>query len=54
VNEIIKEILKKPKENGVPPDVLKVIKTAKIINVDKIKHDYAQFLFEYLKKRNIP
>jgi tRNA nucleotidyltransferase (CCA-adding enzyme) len=54
VNEIIKEILKKPKENGVPPDVLKVIKTAKIINADKIKRNYTQFLFEYLKKRNVP
>lgn len=54
VNEVIKDILKKPRENGVPPDILKVIKTAKLISSDKIKKDYSQFLFEYLKKRNIP
>ncbi|MCS7109797.1 MAG: CCA tRNA nucleotidyltransferase [Candidatus Micrarchaeota archaeon] len=54
VRQIIEYIIKRPEENGVPPDIRKVIKSAKIISIDKIKKDYTQFLFEYLKKRNVP
>lgn len=52
--QLLEHILANPDENGVPPDIRKVIKSAKIINILKIKKNYAQFLFEYLKKRNIP
>ena len=52
--QIIEEIIKKPKNNGVPPDILRVIKTSKILNIKDVKKKYTRFLFEYLKTRNVP
>ncbi|MEM4133739.1 MAG: CCA tRNA nucleotidyltransferase [Candidatus Micrarchaeia archaeon] len=54
VKQLLEYMLSNPEENGVPPDLRKVIKSAKIIDISKIKKNYTQFLFEYLKKRNIP
>ena len=52
--QIIEEIIKKPRNNGVPPDILKVIKTSKILNIRDVEKKYTRFLFEYLKTRNVP
>lgn len=49
----LREVLRKPKEHGVPPDILKNIKTARIIDVNGIMKKYPEFLFAYLQKRNI-
>ncbi len=52
--QIIEEMISKPKNNGVPPDICKVIKTSKILNIKTVKKKYIRFLFEYLKIRNVP
>lgn len=51
---LIRDILKRPNEYGVPPNIKKVIKTSKLIGISDIKRRYPEFLFSYLKKRNVP
>jgi len=51
---VIKDVLARPRIYGVPPDVKKVIKTSRLLSIDRIKKAYPQFLFAYLKKRNVP
>jgi tRNA nucleotidyltransferase (CCA-adding enzyme) len=53
-DKVIKDILAKPAAYGVPPDVKKVIKTSKMLTVSEIAKKYPEFLFAYLKKRNVP
>lgn len=51
---VVKDVLAKPKVYGVPPDIKKVIKTSKMLKVSDIVKRYPEFLFTYLKKRNVP
>jgi len=53
-DKVVKDILAKPAAYGVPPDVKKVIKTSKMLTVSEIAKKYPEFLFAYLKKRNVP
>ena len=51
--EFLKDVVKKPAPYGVPPDILKNMKSAKLLDIKIIKKKYPEFLFAYLKKRNI-
>jgi tRNA nucleotidyltransferase (CCA-adding enzyme) len=51
--EFLKDVVKKPAPYGVPPDILKNMKSAKLLDIKIIKKKYPEVLFAYLKKRNI-
>ncbi|VVB73736.1 CCA-adding enzyme [uncultured archaeon] len=53
-DKVVKDVLARPAAYGVPPDVKKVIKTSKMLTVSDIAKRYPEFLFAYLKKRNVP
>ena len=55
VEDLLKEIIRKAEIYGVPPDIKKAVKTKsfKMLNVDSITKRYPQFLFSYLKTRNM-
>lgn len=54
VKQLLEHIISHPDENGIPPDIRKMVKSMKIISVSDIKSRYTPFIFEYLKKRNVP
>jgi len=49
----LQDVVKKPAPYGVPPDILKNMKSAKLLDIKIVKKKYPEFLFAYLKKRNI-
>jgi tRNA nucleotidyltransferase (CCA-adding enzyme) len=51
--EFLKDVISNPRIYGVPPDVLKNMKSAKLLDIKTIKKKYPEFLFNYLKIRNI-
>ena len=53
-DKVVKDILARPAAYGIPPDIKKVIKTSKMLTVSEIAKRYPEFLFAYLKKRNVP
>ena len=53
-DRVVKNVLAKPANYGVPPDIKKVIKTSRMLTVSEIAKKYPKFLFAYLKKRNVP
>jgi tRNA nucleotidyltransferase (CCA-adding enzyme) len=53
-DKVVRGIIENPAAYGVSPDVKKVIKTSKMLTVSEIAKRYPEFLFAYLKKRNVP
>ncbi|MEM2974791.1 MAG: CCA tRNA nucleotidyltransferase, partial [Candidatus Micrarchaeia archaeon] len=51
--DLLKDIIKNPKSYGVPPDILTNMRSARLLDIKDIKKKYPEFLFAYLKKRNI-
>jgi len=51
--ELLKDVILKPAPYGVPPDILKNMRSSKLLDIKSIKKKYPEFLFAYLKKRNI-
>lgn len=45
--------MKRAKAYGVPPDILKSMRTAKLLDAKGVVRSYPEFLFTYLQKRNI-
>ena len=51
--EFLGDVISNPASYGAPPDILKNMKSAKLLDINSIKKKYPEFLFAYLKKRNI-
>lgn len=51
--ELMRDIMKRAKAYGVPPDILKSMRTAKLLDAKGVVRSYPEFLFTYLQKRNI-